>query len=99
MSKININKNNNLDALQNLRQAEVNRANKSKVDSTDNKIKSAEDKLQFSERLSEVGKLVDQIKELPDIRQAKVNELREKIANNEFNPSSDIIAESILREE
>lgn len=99
MSKININKINDFDAIRNVRQTDGQRADKSELGSTDKNIEVGEDKLQFSERATEVGKLIDQVKTLPDVREAKVNALKEQIANDNFNPSSETIADAFLKEE
>lgn len=57
------------------------------------------DRLQFSSEASEVGKLVDQIKQLPDIRIEKVNDLRGRIAAGNYDPPSEDIAAAILKHE
>ena len=58
-----------------------------------------EDKLQLSNRGSEVGKLVEQVKEMPDMREEKINQLREQITSGNYNPSSEDIADAILKDE
>ena len=60
---------------------------------------SADDKLEFSNRGTEVGKLVEQIKSLPDSREERVNALREQVASGNYNPPSLDIADAILRDE
>ena len=57
------------------------------------------DRIDFSNRASEVTRLVDQVKQLPDIREAEVAAIREKIASGEFEPSGDTIAGAILNDE
>lgn len=57
------------------------------------------DKIEFSAGSAEVGKLVDQIKQLPDVRQGRINELKQKIAAGEYSPSSEDIADAILKDE
>lgn len=102
MSKININKINELDAVRPARAAEAKQTsetNKTGASDAKGKVAATEDKLQFSERATEVGKLTEQVKQLPDIREDKVNALREKIAAGEFNPSSEQIAAAILKDE
>lgn len=99
MSKININKINDLDSLRTARQTEARSADKSGSASAGAKAETGEDKLRFSERASDIGRLVDQLKELPDMREAKINALREQIEAGEYNPSSEDIADAILREE
>lgn len=98
MGKINIDKTNGFSPIRADRKNDVK---KSEVNSAPLEITKAagEDKLEFSDRASEVGKLVEQIKELPDIREAKVNRLREQIAAGEYNPSNDEIAAAIWKDE
>ncbi len=56
----------------------------------------SEDKLDISSRASEVGRLVDQIKAMPDVRAERIAELREKIAAGDYEPTSDDIAAAML---
>ncbi|MET0752718.1 MAG: flagellar biosynthesis anti-sigma factor FlgM [Pyrinomonadaceae bacterium] len=99
MSKINNNKMNDLNQIQASRQASVKSAGKNKIDSSDAKITVGEDRLEFSERAGEVGKLVDQVKNMPDVREAKIVALREQIKAGEYNPSGEEIADALLKEE
>lgn len=57
------------------------------------------DKVEFSNRGTEVGKLVDQVKELPDVRQEKISQLREQISAGTYEPSGEDIAAAILKDE
>lgn len=59
----------------------------------------SEDKLEISSRATEVTRLVDQIKAMPDIRANRVDALRELIETGNYNPSSDEIAAAILGDE
>lgn len=59
----------------------------------------SEDKLEFSNRGTEVGRLVDQLKMQPDVRAEKVAALRDEIRAGEYNPSSQAIADAIIRDE
>ena len=99
MSKINTNKINNFAPIRTERQGDVKSAGKSQNGSIEGKNNVGEDKLQFSDRATETGKLLDNLKELPDIREEKVSALREKIAAGEYNPSSEEIADAILKDE
>lgn len=56
------------------------------------------DKINVSERAGSVGKLVEAVKNLPEIRQEKVAEFREKIAAGNYKPSAENIAEAILKD-
>lgn len=99
MSKINGNKMNELDALRAARQTSVKSAGQARTEANDTRFGIGEDKLQFSERAAAVGKLVDEIKQLPDVREAKISALRDQIAAGEYNPSSEDIADAFLKEE
>lgn len=99
MSKININKTGDINALRTARQNDIRQVGKNTVQSADNKAVIGDDKLQLSNRAAEVGKLVDDVKELPDVRQGKVTELRGRIEAGEYNPSSEAIADAILKDE
>jgi flagellar biosynthesis anti-sigma factor FlgM len=59
----------------------------------------AGDKIEFSSRASEVTKLVNQVKQLPDVREAKVATLRDQIASGTLRHSGDDIANAILNDE
>lgn len=57
----------------------------------------SEDKLEISGRASEVGRLVDQLKALPDVRQPRVDALKEQVAAGTYRPLADDIAGAILK--
>ncbi|MBS1792355.1 MAG: flagellar biosynthesis anti-sigma factor FlgM [Acidobacteria bacterium] len=57
------------------------------------------DKVEFSNRATEVGKFVKQVKNMPDVRQDKINQLRDQISSGNYNPSSEEIADAILKDE
>jgi negative regulator of flagellin synthesis FlgM len=94
-----INKTNEFDAIRMTRQSDVKSTDKDKAVSSERKSIVGEDKLQFSNRAAEVGTLVDQVKDLPDVRHEKIDALRERIAAGEYNPSSEEIAEAIFKDE
>ncbi|MGI6450263.1 MAG: flagellar biosynthesis anti-sigma factor FlgM [Desulfitobacteriia bacterium] len=60
---------------------------------------SQRDKVAVSENAQVFRKLVQKTKELPEIREAKVNEIRERIARGEFSLDAESIAESMLSPE
>ncbi len=99
MSKININNANDIEAIRAARQNNLYEVTKGNIQKSETKISVSEDKLELSPRAAEVGKLVDQVKELPDVRTEKVNELRVQISAGEFQPTSDEIAKAILKDE
>src|SRR5947199_10813255 len=56
------------------------------------------DRIEISTQATEVGRLVDQIKTLPDVRQDRVNEVRQQVASG-HRPDADDIADAIIKEE
>lgn len=58
-----------------------------------------EDEITLSGQASEVGALVERLKHMPDIREEKVDAIREKIAAGKFVPSDNDIADAIIRGE
>jgi negative regulator of flagellin synthesis FlgM len=99
MSKINISKSTDIDAIRAARQIDLYQAGKSAPQKTEDKSPIAEDKVNVSNRAAEVGKLVDDIKQFPDVRQDLVNELKVQVSAGEYNPTSDEIAAGILKDE
>lgn len=98
MGKININKLSGLDPIRVDNQREVKHAGKEVGLNVGKGAPVSEDKLEISSRASEVGNLVEQLKSLPDVRQNKVNALREQIAAGSYKPSGDSIADAILKD-
>lgn len=98
MNNININKTNEIEPIQTRKQGEVSLADikNSESDATRNVVR--EDKFQISDRAAEVGKFVDRIKDLPEIRQEKVEILRQQVERGEYDSSSKDIADAILRD-
>ncbi len=88
-----------MDAIRLNRQHDLQQVGKNTSATVENKVKIDEDKLELSTKASEVGKLVDQVKQFPDIREAKVSDLQVQIAAGEYNPSSEEIAAAILKDE
>ena len=99
MGKINIDKISGYAPIRAERQSEVKKSGKETMQPVENKLAVEKDKLDFSSRASEVGKLVEQLKDLPDVRQEKVSSLREQISAGNYNPSGEAIADAILKNE
>lgn len=57
------------------------------------------DRVEFSGRAAEVGRAMDAIREMPDIRETLVRELREKIQAGTYDPSGEEIADAIVKDE
>lgn len=98
MSKINANSINNYEAVNAARPSELQKTERESAVENKNSIRS-EDQIRLSDRAEKIGELVDRIKELPDVRADKVNALRAKIEANQYRPSSDAIADAILKNE
>lgn len=99
MSKINTNQTTDFDPIRAARQGDVKQTGNSKFGTVESKPSVGEDKLQFSGQATEAAKLLEKIKDLPDVRQEKVSALREQISAGEYSPSSDAIADAIIKEE
>lgn len=99
MSKINIDKTSDFEAVRAARQSNIQSAGKNKIEPGGAKTETGADKLELSERATEVGKMIDRVKQMPDVREAKVSTLREQIAAGEFNPSGELIADAVLKDE
>ena len=98
MGKINLDKINNPGLIRTGPQGGVKKSNH-ETPIVENKQNVTEDKLDLSNRGSEVNTFIDKLKELPDVRQDKVNSLRDQIASGSYNPSSEKIADAILKDE
>ena len=99
MGKMNIHKINGSTPIRAERQDDLRSPAADLGQSIEKKAPVGEDKVEFSSRASEVSKLVDQVKQLPDVREAKVASLRDQIASGTFNPSGEDIAAAILNDE
>lgn len=99
MSNIKINKTNNPQEINALRQSGIKKSDKADSSAIENKSVANEDKIDFSKVAFETGKLVDQLQSLPDIRQEKVSALRQQISTGDFKPSDEDIADAILKDE
>ena len=95
-----INNLNDSGAISSVGRGDVKRTRKSDGDiSVENKGSVESDSVNLSNAALETGKLVDQLNELPDVRQEKVSEVKQKISTGSFQPSSGEIADAILKDE
>ncbi|MCD9184962.1 MAG: flagellar biosynthesis anti-sigma factor FlgM [Pyrinomonadaceae bacterium] len=96
---ININKTNSFDSVNNVQQKETKRTGEEalKVDGKPSVV--SEDKIELSGKISEAGKYVEKLKELPDVRNDLVGFLRDKISTGDYSPSSGQIADAIIKNE
>jgi flagellar biosynthesis anti-sigma factor FlgM len=99
MGKLNIDKANGFRPVRTERIADLKRAADPAFAPPENTREVNADRLDLSERASEVGRLVEKVKEMPDIRQEKVKALRERVLAGDYDPSSDEIAAAILKDE
>ena len=100
MGKIEFGKSNGFGPIRSERQKGLNRSSSTIGASFEGKTSfSTDDTVALSGKGSEVGVLVDTLRTLPDVREAKVVDYREQISAGRYQPSSEKIADAILREE
>jgi negative regulator of flagellin synthesis FlgM len=99
MVKIKLNNSQGNDAVQAAKNARAEKAGSKPVESKADKVSLGGDKIELSHKGAKVSQMVDQIKQMPDVRQDRVDELKQKIASGEYGPSSDKIAAAILKDE
>ena len=97
MAKVNINNLQGNDAIHGVKQNRMEKAERTAVPAKDTAT-TREDKVEVSTRGAQVGQLVDELKQMPDVRQDRVSEIKEKIASGSYEPSSDDIADAILKD-
>lgn len=97
--KINIDKPNSFDPIRPERQPDVKGTQTPPIRPEPTKTASEKDRLNFSDKAAEVGKLVDTVKELPEVRADKVADVKAKIESGAFRPSGGEIADAILKDE
>ena len=78
---------------------EVGTAESGKTQSVTEQNSVGRDKLAFSQLATNAAKQLDRLKELPDVRQEKVDSFRKQILADDYNPSSEDIADAILKDE
>jgi negative regulator of flagellin synthesis FlgM len=57
------------------------------------------DRVKVSERAANIGRLSARATELPDVRQEKVEALRERIQSGAYDPKASDIADAIIKDE
>lgn len=98
-NKINIDNVSGFNQVRAAGQSEVKKSSNEPVKIPEVQKTGSEDKLEFSNRGTEVGKLVEEVKNTADTRQEKIDALKQQISTGGYNPSSDAIAEAILKDE
>lgn len=96
---IKINKPHDSEAIHSVGRSDVKRAGKNETQAIENKSVVESDKVNLSSVALETGKLIDSLKELPDVRQDRVEKLQQQISSGNFQPSSEAIADAILKDE
>jgi negative regulator of flagellin synthesis FlgM len=57
------------------------------------------DRVEISTRAADMEGLVDKVRSMPEVRQDKVDDVRERLTSGKFNPSDTDIADAIINEE
>lgn len=99
MGKINLDKINSFEPIKPERQSEIKTSQSTPVKPEKTDLPNAKDRVNFSGKAAEVGKLVGDLKQLPEVRTDKVEEIRGKIERGEFAPSAKQIVDAILQDE
>lgn len=99
MDKVNFNGLGSVDQLRLRTKVDSERAaNESREKAVNNPL-NPNDEVSVSERAASIQQMVDKISDIPQVRQDRVEALREQIQAGTYNPSSKDIADAILREE
>jgi len=99
MSKINLNKTHDIGATRLTNKTAVTNPETATTKPSETKTEPTKDQVSFSDRSAEVGKLVDQIKNLPDERKGLVHQFKTEISTDQYKPSSIEIADAIISDE
>lgn len=100
MAKVNLDQMNGYEPLKAERRSEVKGGGQTApIKPPHREIASEKDRLDLSGRAAEAGKMVSKIRELPDVRHEKVEEMKDLIAANAYNPNSIKIATAIMSDE
>lgn len=99
MDKVNFNGANSLDQLRFKKNIDSERnINENREKAVNNPL-AVSDQINVSDRASSIQQMVDKISSIPDVRQDRINALRQQIQTGSYNPSSNKIADAILRED
>lgn len=99
MDKVNLNGVNSLDQLRSKNNVEKDRsANESRTKITNSPLNPS-DEISVSDRGASIQQIVEKISDIPQVRQERVEALRQQIHQGNFNPSAKDIADAILRDE
>lgn len=98
-NKINIDNAGGFNAVRAAAQSEVKKTAGETAKLSEAQKSSDSDRLALSDRGTEVGKLVEDLKSVPDVRQEKIAALRDQIATGQYDPSNEKIADAFLKDE
>lgn len=99
MGKVNIDKVKNFDPVRAERQSGVKSTETPPIRPERAASSGEKDRVNFSGKAAEVGKLVNQVKDLPEVRAEKVAEAKAEIQAGKFHPKAVDIAEGIVNDE
>ena len=99
MAKINIDKAGSFDPIRAERQPDVKAGHDAPIRPASGETKVRGDQIKVSEKAAEFSTLVGKVKEMPDVRADRVEDLRAQLAAGSFRPSGDEIADAILKDE
>jgi negative regulator of flagellin synthesis FlgM len=100
MNRIDLNQLNQAETARVTRSNEANRTNQAeKTQSPTSNTESESDRITVSGRAETVERLAARANELPDVRQDKVEAMRERIQSGTYKPSASDIAGAILKDE
>ena len=99
MAKINIDNVKGFDPIRTERKADVKGAHNTPVKYSGPEKLRAGDMIRVSDKAAEIGKMVSQMNELPDVRSERVEALQARVAAGTFAPSGTEIADAILKSE
>lgn len=97
--KVNTDKTSDFETARTSRKSEVSRSTETIVQANKKPASVEPDKINVSDRAANVGKMIEKLNDLPDVRQEKVEALRQKIESGEYKPSAEQIADAILKDE
>lgn len=99
MGKINLDKVNSFEPIKPERQSDVKSVQSPPIRPEKTDISNEKDRVNLSGKAAEVGKLVGKVKDLPEVRSDRVEALKAQVEAGEFDPTSEQIANAIIKDE
>ena len=97
--KVSSNQETDIEGARTNRKEEVNGSTENAVQAGGKQPPVNSDKINVSNRAATAGKMVEKLQDVPDVRQERVEALRQKIESGEYKPSAESIADAILKDE